>query len=79
VIMATIRCKCGTVLRDDNPDLDYLIISRREFDVDLDSIALLGRAHDVWRCWTCERLWVFWDRAGDPAEYLCADIKYEST
>jgi hypothetical protein len=71
--MAKMRCKCGTLLRDDSPDLDYLFMSRREFDVDLDATTLRGRARDIWRCWTCERLWVFWDIGGDPVEYLRAD------
>jgi rubredoxin len=77
--MATMRCKCGTVLREDHPDLDYLFMSRREFDVDLDSVVLRGRAHDMWRCWTCERIWVFWDRTGQPTEYLQGDSEYEDS
>jgi hypothetical protein len=68
--MATIRCKCGTVIRDDDPDMDYLLMTRGEFDIDLDSGLLRGRARDVWRCPTCERLWVFWDNGGQPTEYL---------
>jgi hypothetical protein len=64
------RCKCGTVLRDDNPDLDYLMLSQREFDVGVDGAMLLRRARDVWSCWTCGRLWVFWEAGGEPSEYL---------
>ncbi len=71
--MATMRCLCGTILRDDSPDMDYLIMARREFDVDADAIVLRGRARDVWRCWSCERLWVFWDTTSDPVEYLRAE------
>ena len=41
--MATMRCKCGTVLRDDSPDMNYLVLTRREFDVDAESLALRGR------------------------------------
>lgn len=67
--MATMRCKCGTIVRDDDPDLDYLLMSRREFDVDLDTMMLRGRAVDVWRCWACERLWGFWKRGDAPSEY----------
>jgi hypothetical protein len=67
------RCKCGTVLRDDNPDDGLLLLSRREFDVDLDAVLLRGRARDVSRCWTCGRLWVFWDKLGEPSEYLPAE------
>jgi hypothetical protein len=68
--MATMRCKCGTVLRDDDPDLGYLMMSRREFDVDVESIVLRGRAIDVWRCPTCARLWVFWEPLGAATEYV---------
>lgn len=71
--MATLLCECGTLLRDDNPDFDYLVMSKGQFDVDLDSIALRGRARDIWRCWTCERLWVFWDLTSEPVEYLRAE------
>lgn len=67
--MATMKCRCGTILRDDDPDSDYLMMSKREFDVDLDAGLLRGRARDVWRCWTCERLWVFWEMGGEPTEY----------
>lgn len=70
--MATMRCPCGTVLRDDDPDMDYLAISRRDFDVDADVITLRGRTRDVWRCWTCGRLWVFWEPTGEPTGYLPA-------
>lgn len=68
--MATLRCKCGTVLRDDNPDDGLLLLTRREFDVDVESVGLRGRARDVWKCWTCGRLWIFWDRTGDAVEYV---------
>jgi hypothetical protein len=71
--LATLLCKCGTLLRDDNPDFDYLVMPKGQFDVDLDSIALRGRARDIWRCWTCERLWVFWDLTSEPVEYLRAE------
>lgn len=76
--MATMRCKCGTLLRDDNPDWDYLLMSRREFDVDIGSGILRGRARDVWKCWTCQRLWVFWDPRGEPMEYLRASEPNEN-
>ena len=71
--MATMKCLCGTILRDDDPDSDYLIMTRREFDVDLDSGLLRGRARDAWRCWTCERLWIFWEAGGEPSEYRRGD------
>lgn len=66
--MATIRCKCGTVLRDDG-QFDHLLIPRKEFDIDSDPISLLGKATEVWQCWTCERLWVFWGKGEAPTEY----------
>jgi hypothetical protein len=69
--MATFRCKCGARLRDDDPDYGCLLFTRREFDVDQPSELLLGRATEVWRCHTCERLWIFWDRMGRfPVEYV---------
>lgn len=70
--MATMRCRCGTVLRDDDPALNHLLFSRGEFDVDQDSVMLLGRGREVWRCPVCGRLWVFWEPGGDPTEYLRA-------
>jgi hypothetical protein len=71
--MATMLCKCGTTLRDDNPDDGLLMFSRREFDIDADSALLRGRATELWRCWTCGRLWVFWDKLGDPTEYIAVE------
>lgn len=71
--MATIRCKCGTILRDDDPEEGLLMFTRRDFDIDLDSGVLRGRARDAWRCWTCGRLWVFWEPTGDPTEYVVVD------
>ena len=72
--MATMRCKCGTVLRDDDPSFSYLALSRREFDVEEESTGLLGRATEVWRCPVCDRLWIFWTRADDPTEYVPWDL-----
>jgi hypothetical protein len=67
--MATMRCICGAILRDDNPDSDCVLMSCREFDIDVDNSVLRGQARDVWRCWDCERLWVFLDERAEPAEY----------
>jgi len=71
--MATIRCKCGTILRDDDPDNSYLLFAKKEFDVDIESVELLGRARDAWNCWTCGRLWIFWDPLGNPTEYVMVE------
>ena len=69
--MATLRCKCGTVLRDDDPDFGMLLFSQRDFDVDMEAVVLRGRAKEVWQCRTCERLWIFWDVMGAiPTEYV---------
>ena len=72
--MATMRCRCGTTFRDDDPDDGLLLFTRRDYDVDLDAALLSGRARQVWRCRTCGRFWVYWDHLGDPAEYLPADL-----
>ena len=71
--MATLLCKCNTILRDDDPDLSYLVLSNREFDVDESPIALLGKTKQLWRCPTCGRLWVFWEDVAAPTEYLRVD------
>jgi hypothetical protein len=71
--VAKLLCKCGTVLRDDDPEYGLLLFKRREFDVDVDSILLLGRAREVWRCRTCGRLWVFWEPTGNAVEYVPFD------
>lgn len=69
--MAKFRCVCGTQLRDDHPDNSFLLFSKRDYDVELDSVVLRGRAKLVSRCPTCGRLWVFWHSpARPPAEYL---------
>jgi rubredoxin len=68
--MATMRCQCGTILRDDDPDYSLLLFTWRQFDVDVNSEVLRGRARAVWRCRTCGRLWVFWEHLGDPTEYV---------
>jgi hypothetical protein len=70
--MAKMACKCGTVLRDDDPDKSLLLLSRREFDVERTSETLFGRAIDVLQCGTCGRLWVFWDEAAEAVEYVRA-------
>lgn len=73
--MATLRCRCGTVLRDDDPDEGLLLLTRGEFDVDQEPEVLLGRGREVWRCWTCGRLWVFWEPLGDPTEYVAKETE----
>lgn len=68
--MAKTICACGTILRDDDPDDSLLLLSRREFNVDLDSSHLFGVARIVLHCPTCMRLWVFWEDGKGPTEYL---------
>jgi hypothetical protein len=70
--MAKLECTCGTIIRDDHPH-NGLLLQRDEFDIDLDSSLLFGRARSVWRCWVCGRLWVFWDHVGKPTEYVPAE------
>jgi len=66
VIVATRKCKCDTIMRDDE-------FSEGEFDVDLDPVALYGRATKVWRCPTCGRLWIFWNGTEPADEYLAIE------
>jgi len=47
--------------------------SEGEFDVDLDPVALYGRATKVWRCPTCGRLWIFWNGTEPADEYLAIE------
>lgn len=71
--MAKMICQCETLLRDDDPDgSSLLLLSRREFDVDLDSTYLFGLAKLVLHCPTCGRLWVFWEDGMAPVEYMPA-------
>jgi hypothetical protein len=71
--MATFRCKCNTLLRDDDPDFGKYLFSRRDYDVDVESAELLGRAREVWECPVCGRLWVFWQTGtAHPTEYVPA-------
>ena len=72
-------CRCETILRDDDPDGSLLLLSRREFDVDLDSTYLFGLAKLVQHCPMCGRLWVFWEDGMVAAEYLPASKMPNST
>jgi uncharacterized protein with PIN domain len=55
------RCRCGNVLRDDDPENSFMAFAKIEYNVEIDSAELIGRAKDLWRCPACGRLWVFWD------------------
>lgn len=68
--MAKIRCKCGVVLRDDDPQDSLFILSSEEFDVETPAADLFGKAKLVIRCNSCGRLWVFWDEFREPSEYV---------
>jgi hypothetical protein len=68
--MAKLRCACGTVLRDDDPDTSMFLLTRREFDVEEDGSMLLGRATLAVRCPVCGRLWVFWGDRTEGVEYV---------
>ncbi|WP_086850638.1 hypothetical protein [Amycolatopsis kentuckyensis] len=69
--MAKIRCKCGTILRDDDPHDTFWLLSDEEFDVELSATLLFGRALRVVRCKVCQRLWFWGD--DEMTEYLKAD------
>ncbi|MEU9887498.1 hypothetical protein [Sphaerisporangium sp. NPDC051011] len=68
--MAKMRCKCGNIIRDDDPDYSMILLPYREFDADVDGAMLLGRGVDVRRCRICNRFWVFWEEGSDATEYL---------
>ena len=67
--MARFDCKCGTILRDDDPADSMYFLTNQEFDVDLSAVALLGRSKLAVRCKTCRRLW-FWGEDGTFVEYI---------
>ncbi|WP_329051126.1 hypothetical protein OG738_03410 [Amycolatopsis sp. NBC_01488] len=73
MMMAKMRCKCGTILRDDDPHDSLFVLEHDEFDVDVSPEILLGRAQLVVRCKVCHRLW-FWGENGDLSEYLKGDV-----
>jgi hypothetical protein len=76
--VATPRCKCGTLLRDDDPVFSGLFFAHRDFDVEVESAVLRGRAYEAWTCRTCGRIWIFWDRMSpQPTEYLRIDSDAE--
>ncbi len=69
--MAKIPCRCGNILRDDNPTFSGRLFRNHDYDVSLDSAVLYGRSYEVWGCPICDRLWIFWERAGGKAtEYV---------
>ncbi|WIY01852.1 hypothetical protein QRX60_48935 [Amycolatopsis mongoliensis] len=72
-MMAKMRCKCGTILRDDDPHDTFFILSDEEFDVELSGVLLFGRAQRVVRCKVCQRLW-FWAENGELTEYLKGEV-----
>jgi hypothetical protein len=72
-MMAKMRCKCGTILRDDDPQDSFFLLSHEEFDLDVTSELLLGRAQLVVRCKVCQRLW-FWGEDGEMTEYLKGEV-----
>lgn len=80
--MAKLLCRCGTILRDDDPDESYVMNSWRQFDAvdeevestdnpDVTASSLLfGTGVPVRRCPVCGRLWVFWGKDGFATEYV---------
>jgi len=77
--MAKYLCDCGEVMRTSgdipNP-LEWLLISAVEYDSfegQIDSEALLQRMTSLFRCPSCDSLWVFWTGFGaDPTVYKVA-------
>lgn len=69
--MAKMACRCGNLIRDDDPDFSLILLPYREFDdAEADSGMLLGRGTDARRCNVCGRLWVFWEEGGNAVEYV---------
>ena len=68
--MAKIKCKCGAILRDDDPHDSLFILTSEDFDVETPAVDLFGKAALVIRCKTCGRLWIYWDEHGEPSEYV---------
>jgi hypothetical protein len=69
--MAKLRCKCGTQLRDDDPEHSGLLFSNDDYDHAEDVCLLRGRATEVWGCPECGRLWIFWEKMSRyPTEYV---------
>ncbi|MFE5401489.1 hypothetical protein ACFQ9Z_08765 [Streptomyces sp. NPDC056580] len=69
--MAKMRCKCGNLIRDDDPENSLILLPYKEFDADdVDAGMLLGRGTDARRCSVCNRIWVFWDEGSAATEYV---------
>lgn len=70
--MAKLACKCGAVLRDDDPVNSGHLFRYGDYDIELDSSVLIARSYDVWGCPICGRLWIFWDHGVGvyPTEYV---------
>ena len=68
--MAKMRCKCGALIRDDDPRQSLVLVPHAEFDEDVDAGTLLGRGSITLRCAVCGRLWVFWDDSNQGTEYV---------
>lgn len=64
--MARFGCRCGTILSNSLApnDVELKVFTDKEWDdiINLgmiDSVDLPDPKHDVWRCPTCERIYVF--------------------
>jgi hypothetical protein len=75
--VAKSRCTCGaTVLwKADEPQSDeWLMVAKPDMPADLNDIKLMLRATtDAAFCANCGRLWVAWQGADRPAEYVPVD------
>ena len=70
--MAKYLCDCGEVIRTSgdipNP-IEWLLISATKYDFfqdQIDSNALFQEMTSLFRCPTCDSLWVFWAGFGGP-------------
>lgn len=64
--MASILCKCGNRLSNSTVpnDIEYHVYSDREWDKIIEpdvveTIRIPRPVHDVWKCDSCERIYVF--------------------
>jgi hypothetical protein len=68
--MAKMKCKCDKIIRDDDSNDSLFLLTREQFDVDLDSVMLFGKAVLALKCNRCGRLWVYWGNGNVADEYV---------
>lgn len=70
--MAKLRCVCNTAIQTSGPipnELEWKILSDVEFDRfegQIDSEEIYLASSSMFRCPTCDRLWIFWNGMDKP-------------